>query len=194
MEKNKIDGWKLNTDYRRVLAVSDIAQDEILNDYEKVNLSLKILVKNKIKLWFLSFNRKCRLYEQIFREFVGRGKKYEDDNDSPPVFNIKFDEPTIYAGFRQAYNMDLRQIKYLHWYSFLDLLTAMPDDTQFKKIVAIRAVPVPQATKYNQKQIETLMKQKAMVALPFDRERSRERFNKSVFKLAETLKAWGEHE
>ena len=194
MEKIKICNWEINTDYRCVLFAFDIAKDDILSLQDKINLTLKVFVKNKVRLLFLSFDKRCKLYERIFVDFVGRGQTTKSEDNSVPVFDVRHDEATIYAAFRQAYDIDLRNIKYLHWYSFLDLLLALPEDTQFKKIVGIRAAPIPKATKYNQEQINLLLKQKAAFALPYDKEKSRERLNKSIYKLAQTLKAWGQCE
>ena len=70
----------------------------------------------------------------------------------------------IYSAFRQAYGIDLHRHR-LHWWVFLDLLRALPDDTKLSQIIGIRAQPMPPATKYNAAERQRLSRLKAQYAL-----------------------------
>jgi len=56
MYKRKI---KLNLAYDRVLRVYDLQKEEIFDDFERLDLSLKILVKNYRKIKKLDYHKKA---------------------------------------------------------------------------------------------------------------------------------------
>ena len=81
--------------------------------------------------------------------------------------DFEADSDYIYASFKQAYGMDLiKERGKLEWKNFCKLLDGLPDKTKFKEVMRIRAMDVPEPTKYNQKERQNIMELKAYYALP----------------------------
>ena len=57
----------------------------------------------------------------------------------------------------------------LQWKNFCKLLDGLPDKTKLKEVMRIRAMEVPEPTKYNQKERQNIMELKAYYALPVKR-------------------------
>lgn len=54
------------------------------------------------------------------------------------VYDYRQDATLIYAGFLQAYNIDLNKVEDLHWWAFRALLEALPESTRMAQIMSIR--------------------------------------------------------
>lgn len=101
------------------------------------------------------------IVQGVFRLLFGE----EPKNDSEPRYmDLEQDAASIKAAFLQAYRIDLSRSS-IHWYQFRELLSAIPEETTFAKIVELRRRPLPKPNKYNKDEIEALQKAKAAVAL-----------------------------
>ena len=101
------------------------------------------------------------IVQGVFRLLFGE----EPKNDSEPrSMDLEQDAASIKAAFLQAYRIDLSRSS-IHWYQFRELLSAIPEETTFAKIVELRRRPLPKPNKYNKEEIEALQKAKAAVAL-----------------------------
>jgi hypothetical protein len=69
------------------------------------------------------------------RDFISMGE--ENNETSEKVFDFKIDAGRIFASFMQAYRIDLNKDN-LHWWIFMELFKALPDDTIIRKIIDIR--------------------------------------------------------
>ena len=82
------------------------------------------------------------------------------------AFDFVQDADLIYAGFMQAYGIDLiDQQGKLHWLKFLALLQGLPETTRFREVIEIRLRPVPAPTKHNGEERAQLLRAKQAVAL-----------------------------
>lgn len=79
------------------------------------------------------------------------------------IYDFSVDEPYIYASFLQAYNMDLRQVQ-LHWWDFKALLSALPQETVFEKVIQVRGAEI--GPKLPKEEKERLCRLKQFYALP----------------------------
>ena len=80
------------------------------------------------------------------------------------IYSYEFDDDKIYSAFMEQYNIDLQDIKYLHWWKFKALFNALSENTQFVKIMGYRAMNVNEIKdKKMKKQYRKLQK---MYALP----------------------------
>ena len=59
------------------------------------------------------------------------------------VMDFRQDWALIYAGFRQAYGIDLFAEQDMHWMQFTALLQGLPNSTMLSKVMEIRAMKVP---------------------------------------------------
>lgn len=169
------DGKTYPVDYgfRKVLAVVDLMEDECIPDEAKVQIALDLLVPVKHPV-----------DPRMLVEITDRIK-----DDRPPkrqkqkVIDLQTDWQYIYAGFQQAYGINLFRDD-LHWLEFTALLAGLPGNTRMSQIIDIRTKPIPKATKYNQEEIARLTELKAEFALadPGD-------FQKGLNRLFDALKS-----
>ena len=111
--------------------------------------------------------------------------------DKKKITDFIQDAGLIRAAFRQAYGIDLYR-ENLHWIEFTELLNAIPEGNRYSEVVGIRARPMPEPTKWNQKEREWLMKAKADCALEMTEEERRDQFRKDLSNVASMLFAWAE--
>jgi hypothetical protein len=60
------------------------------------------------------------------------------EDDGPELMDYTIDGDYIYAGFMQAYGIDLIDAD-MHWHKFLALLAGLPEDTVMSQIIKYRA-------------------------------------------------------
>lgn len=80
------------------------------------------------------------------------------------VYDFECDDAYVYAAFVSAYNIDLNEIDYLHWWKFKALFNGLPSDCEFVKIMGYRATDTT-AIKDN-KERSRILKLQALYALP----------------------------
>ena len=74
-------------------------------------------------------------------DFMVQGKVRESSNGGAceKVIDFYLDEGLIYAAFMQQYGIDLYS-QNLHWWSFINLLNSLDENTAFMKIVGYRGM------------------------------------------------------
>lgn len=93
------------------------------------------------------------------------GLDAEDEPEDKKTWDIIKDGGFIYSSFMQAYRIDLFEVQdILHWHKFEQLLSDLPEDTKFKKVVDIRTMEVPSGAK-EQKRAEAIRSAKRKYAL-----------------------------
>ena len=58
-------------------------------------------------------------------------------NNEKPI-DWKYDSRLIWSAFRRVYGVDLREVKYLHWWDFNEMLAELPEDVRLNRIIEIR--------------------------------------------------------
>jgi hypothetical protein len=81
-----------------------------------------------------------------------------------PSYSFDIDSALIYAAFLDQYNIDLVNVKYLHWWAFRSLMTALRDDHEFKKVMGYRSMPITKDMSPEQK--KAYQKLKKIYRLP----------------------------
>lgn len=158
--------YRVNVAFDNVLLVYKLYDEKILQPSDKIKQALKILTRNPLKVWLLSDLEKIELLDQITKEKINLPKRPQI---GPPrkLMDFEADSDYIYASFKQAYGMDLiKERGKLGWKNFCKLLDGLPDKTKLKEVMRIRAMEVPEPTKYNQKERQNIMELKAYYALP----------------------------
>ena len=162
--KEKIGNIKINTDFRISILFELLMQDNTVSKKEKILQSLQLYYPDldKIKdfdkaiqdmLWFYRWGKE--LADSKENNIVERNKQ---------IYSYEFDDDKIYSAFMEQYNIDLQDIKYLHWWKFKALFNALSENTQFVKIMGYRAMNVNEIKdKKMKKQYRKLQK---MYALP----------------------------
>ena len=83
------------------------------------------------------------------------------------VYSFEHDGGYIYAAFLACYGIDLTDVRYLHWWKFRALFTALPQDCEFCKIIGYRAMTISKTMSEEQKKFYKKMKR--IYALPDNR-------------------------
>lgn len=106
-------------------------------------------------------------------------------NSGVRSFDWEQDAAVIYASFLSVYGIDLFSMRgKLHWTAFIALLQNLPADSAFGRLIQIRTCEVPQVTKYNQKQVQNLMKAKAAYRLRLTEEDRKAQWKAGLQNLA----------
>lgn len=174
----EVDGkfYKLDFDFRNVLKMIDVLDDDTLMPEACAYNALHCLCKrpkNALKV--------CDAVKALL--FTSARKK-----GGQKVTDWVQDAPLIRAAFRQAYGIDLYRDK-LHWIEFTELLNAIPEGNRYSEIVGIRARPMPEPTKWNQKEREWLLQAKTDYALELTEKEQAEQYKRDVANVAAVLMA-----
>jgi hypothetical protein len=158
---------RLNLAFDHVLRVFELLDDDMFHDYEKIDITLEILVENYEDIEDLPINEKFEMYAYIFKEFLDIDlTKADESGIVKKTFDFKKDAGLIYASFLSAYGMDLfEQQGKLHWQKFIQLLTNLHKDTVFKEVVNIRKMEVPPPDKYNKEYRKYVLEMKRLYSL-----------------------------
>lgn len=148
----EIDGaeYPLNVSFDVILRIFDMLKDPALNDPLKVKCGLIMLMgTDAYRTMEMDYEAQNGLFSDILGRYVKLEREIEYDILGNPIetldasndihYDIDYDADAIYASFMQAYGMDLiDQQGKLHWLKFRALLSGLPDNTRFKRIVSIR--------------------------------------------------------
>ena len=173
-----VDGkfYRMDFDFRNVLKMIDIMDDESLLPEAKVYNALRCVCKRPKNV--------LKMYSAVKSLLFKAPRK----KDGQKVTDWVQDAGLIRSAFRQVYGIDLFRDR-LHWIEFTELLNAIPEGNRYSEIVGIRARPMPEPTKWNQKEREWLMKAKENCALELtDKERA-DQYQKDVANIAAVLMA-----
>ena len=171
-----VDGkfYKLDFDFRNVFRLIEVLDDDLLTPEAKAYNAIHCLCKrpkNAVKV--LAEVKRILFHEPRKKA----GKKVTD---------FIQDAGLIRAAFRQAYGIDLYRDK-LHWIEFTELLGALPEGNRYAEIVGIRARPMPEPTKWNQKEREWLIQAKMDYALEMTEKEQAEQYQHDVANIADVL-------
>lgn len=168
---------------RNVLFCLEVLNDSVLSNADKTDLCIKVLVG----YWHGRLSKKEKLLEEIFKFLQGDNQKEEGQK----VFDFEQDAALIYAGFLQAYGIDLHKRKWrrMHWHTFMSLFSGLPEETRIMQIISIRAKPLPKPTKYNAEERQQLMRLKAIYRLEVSEEERERQLAAGLWKLAEMLQS-----
>ena len=154
--------YPITTDFRDWLRFEALIDDAELTEQQKVLVMLQFFTE--------TIPRDISAAVEALADFFRCGDSADNepeqgkqaDKTKGRVCDFSEDAPLIYAAFRQAYNIDLLSLEYLHWWAFRALLDALPENTRFSWVVGIRAADTRGMSK-NQSDYYTKMKK--LVAL-----------------------------
>lgn len=94
-------------------------------------------------------------------DFMALGKAGRGSGGEPheKIMNFSCDEGLIYAAFMEQYGIDLYLVN-LHWWSFMNLLNGLSEDTAFMKIVGYRSIKCESIKNKEMKKFYRKMKNK----------------------------------
>ena len=153
------EGFPIYADFRNMIQLDLILQDEELSDMEKTYSALSQL--------YPEIPSDLSLAVRGLEWFFARGQE-SDPEKSPSKnapkkgFDFEQDANIIYAAFYATYNISLSTIDFLHWWEFMALFEGLPETTLIQRIIYWRTADVSQMDKSERKQVQ---KMKALFAL-----------------------------
>ena len=163
--------------YNRVLTLlTEVFPNDLLTDFEKVKITITSLSKAPI----------CQdVFELIILELFPREKRKPEHDKT---MDFEQDAELIYAGFMQAYGIDLfAERNKMDWRIFLALVRGLPEQTEFSRVVKLRCTKIPQRTKANSDYVDSLVQAKMAVALDEPEEDRQKRMAQKWMEIAEGL-------
>lgn len=158
--------YRTDTSYDTVLLLQKLYEEENLDAGDKINQALKMLIRNPFKVWLLTDIEKAELLKKITEEKINLPPRPKARKQQK-LMDFEADSEYIYASFQQAYGIDLlKERGKLQWKQFCELLDGLPEKTKLREVMRIRAMEVPEPTRYNQKERQNIMELKAYYALP----------------------------
>lgn len=158
--------YHVSAAFDTVLAVQQLYKDELLTDMDKVTQALRMLVRERIRVWCLPDAQKAELLQEVVKQHIELPKRPPSRKQTKLV-DFDLDGDYIYASFRQAYGIDLiNEQGRLCWKRFIMLFQGLPENTKIREVMKIRGMDLPEPTKYNQKERQSLMELKSYYALP----------------------------
>ena len=164
-----VDGkkYRVDLDFRNVLRMLDIMDDETLTPEARDWVALSCVMKKP----------KLEAFPAIKKLLFG--DKKESGEERKRVTSFEQDADMIRAAFRQVYGINLYK-DHLHWFEFTELLNALPEGNRYMETIGIRTRPMPPATKYNREEREWLAMAKQRVALKESDEQIERNYNRDV--------------
>lgn len=157
--------YHVDLSFDNVLRLFEMFEDDLYFEIEKIELALKILIKEYYRIKNKSIFEKIEIYKFIMKEFLDIDTEKEEVPQKR-VMDFKKDAGLIYASFMNAYGIDLfeKQGK-LHWYKFSNLLAHLPDKTAFKEVVSYRVMKVPSGKHVDPEYRRHVLKMKRVYSL-----------------------------
>lgn len=130
--------YPIFTDFRDWLNFFELLEDKELAEQQRFEIAMqwytdKIPVNSEEA--FSALHR-FALCEDMPKAGKKR-KSEEDDGTRAPAFSWLYDAPFIIGAFMQVYGIDLLSTD-MHWYKFIALFQALPDDVPLKQRIALR--------------------------------------------------------
>lgn len=158
--------YEIRTNFRTSILFELMMQDDSLDARTRVwkglNLYFPVIPGDlsaavDAALWFYRCGREETALQKRMAE--RKGKKQ--------IYSFDYDAGRIYAAFLLAYNIDLQDIDYMHWWRFRFLFDSLPKDCEFMRAMEYRSVEID---KIPEGQKEWYRKMKRMYALPLSKE------------------------
>lgn len=161
-----VDGisYEIQTDFRKWISFCEIAEDRKRSDIEKISAAYEMFRNDKPQDITAAYSAVCGFATCSDMPKCGKGTGSQNSTGAP-CLSWTYDAPFIIGAFRQVYGIDIMQCR-MHWYTFISLFMALPDDTPIKQRMSMRRINTAEI-KDNEKRCEILRIQRA-VAIPAD--------------------------
>ena len=176
-DRIEIEGkkYRLKLDYRNVIRMLYIMENEYLMPMARDYLAVRCVVKHPPKDCFVALHEIQLL---LFGEPKPSGEK---------LTSFDQDADLIRAAFMQEYGINLFRDK-LNWFEFSAFLHGLPNGSRYSDVIGIRSRPVPPPTRFNQAEREALIRAKAACALNMSDKERQQSYQKSLESVFNDMK------
>lgn len=136
-----VDGVSYAIDPRTTKALQCFLISE--DDSVPLYVRMSVVVQNMIPSWqALKPEQTEDAYKSLCSFLGGYPAQRKRRKDNKQTLSYEQDHALIVASFRQAYGLSLQDIKALHWWEFLALLSGLPADTRLAGVMDIRGMDI----------------------------------------------------
>ena len=122
--------YHIHSDYRDILDIFSRLQDETLPEFIRWKVALALFYEEQIPEE--DFSEAAR----YFCRFINCGQE-ETEHPGPPLIDWEADAQVIVSDVNKAAGKEIRELPYLHWWTFLGYFRAIGEGP-FATLVAIR--------------------------------------------------------
>lgn len=147
--------YPINTDYRVWIKFEKLLTESDGNDDETLDAVLRLLFSERIppRIYVQETIDSILWFYKCGKEIGHKGSSSKND-----VFSYDFDDGYIVAAFKQQYDIDLND-EDMHWWKFHAYMLALPENTEFVKIMGYRAMDISSKMSATQRNFYQKMKQ-----------------------------------
>ncbi len=153
--------YKIATDFRDWISFFDMMADENFDQKQKILTALQWFTDEIPDNISGAYNA---LTEFASCSEIRKNGGKSTNSQSIPTLSWLYDSAYVLGAFRQVYGIDLIRTDYMHWWEFLALFEALPEDTPIKKRIAYRQVKISDIK--DRERRKQVMKIKQAVAFP----------------------------
>ena len=170
--------YDIDLSFATVVQVWDVQASEDFTDKDKIELQTKLFLDDPADCPE-TIDKQIEFLQAVYELFPKK------ENDGERYIDFHQDAQMIRSGFFRI-GVDLTKDR-IHFFQFLELLADLPTDTAMMRTIKLRMMPLPKRTEHNAEYIAELQKAKAKVAIKYSEEERRQRFERSLMKLRESL-------
>lgn len=119
--------YKINTDFRVAIRCNQIAQDEMIKDYERALAIICLLFGTKAM-------DDCEKQPELYEKFLKAALKYlscekeQEKNKEQPDMDFIEDQGYIASSFEYDYKYNPYEKEHVHWYKYMNDLNNLSND------------------------------------------------------------------
>lgn len=164
--------FQILTDFREWLGFADMISDKSISSEERASLCGRWITPEPeiitagIVSGLIGFLRGDGLEPDPQEDGEEDDSEPEQDIPKPPLLDFCIDAKYIIGDFRRFYNIDLLRVEYMHWWEFLSLLRALPDESMTMRRVILRGTDLNNIP--DKRRRAQIAKAQRQIALPFE--------------------------
>lgn len=130
------------TDFREYVKLIDILEDTDLSPYEKRFFVSQFFIKGPPD----NFEGAIDALAEFATMKVLNNSQHEYDEGNGDIrvkkelYSFKVDYPFIFSAFLHDYGINIRTVKYMHWWEFRMLFDGLSEDTEIKQRIMYRNI------------------------------------------------------
>ena len=129
--------YKIRTEFRVSILVEMMMQDEELSNEEKLLKALELyypIIPDNVE----EAIDKIKWFYRCGKDIVKSNN--ESHGESVKIYDYEYDDDYIYSAFLSQYNIDLQDIRHLHWWKFKAMFKSLNEDNKIVKIMQYRSI------------------------------------------------------
>lgn len=174
--------YRVDLDFRNVLRMSDILNRKDLLQGAKIYHALRCVMKHPPRDTSAAMDALMTL---LFPPDPAEG---QTKGTAEKLTDYVQDADMIRAAFLQSYKINLWRDR-LHWFEFTALLRNLPEGSRYTDVLSIRARPMPEPTRYNEKERQWLAEAKARFAVRMTEQEREDKLQQSFHATTMSLLA-----